>query len=145
MKNGSNPSYPSLCFMKKINFTDVETFKRLEQQAYDGTLDITQFPPAEYKYFDTMAAIGYRRRHEGLPKDLCKEARETAYKDYVEAVAERNSRLAVMREYQKNIKRSDKLRCDISKADSRDEKLKLALRCIEMMTGEEGFERRNLK
>nr|DAN85530.1 MAG TPA: hypothetical protein [Caudoviricetes sp.] len=40
--------------------------------------------------------------------------------------------------------RSDELRCEINSTRNHDVKLMLALRCIELMTGEEGFERRNL-
>lgn len=46
--------------------------------------------------------------------------------------------------YQENIRRSDELRCEINSTINHDVKLMLALRCIELMTGEEEFERRNL-
>ena len=38
----------------------------------------------------------------------------------------------------------NELRCEINSTRNHDVKLMLALRCIELMTGEEGFERRNL-
>ena len=37
-----------------LNFKDKDTFRKLERQAYDGTIDVTKFPPAEYKYFSEL-------------------------------------------------------------------------------------------
>lgn len=43
--------------MKKINFNDPATFEKLEHMAYENTLDYTDFPPAEYKYFDKLSQL----------------------------------------------------------------------------------------
>ena len=99
--------------MKKINFNDPATFEKLEHMAYENTLDYTDFPPAEYKYFDKLSQLGSIYRSGQLPKGLCKE-------------------------------RKDAYLCEINSTRNHDVKLMLALRCIELMTGEEGFERRNL-
>ena len=37
-----------------LNFKDKDTFRKLERQAYDGTIDVTKFPPAEYRYFSEL-------------------------------------------------------------------------------------------
>ena len=42
-----------------INFSDADTFRRLERQTYNGTLDVSDFPPAEYKYFSELRKIYY--------------------------------------------------------------------------------------
>ena len=31
-----------------LNFKNPDEFKQLERQAYNGTLDVSDFPPAEY-------------------------------------------------------------------------------------------------
>ena len=51
---------------------------------------------------------------------------------------------SVMEEYQENIRKAGTLRSDIDKAVTAEDKLRYALECIESMTGETGFARRNL-
>lgn len=51
---------------------------------------------------------------------------------------------SVMEEYQLNIRKAGTLRSDIDKAKTVEDKLRYALECIEAMTGETGFARRNL-
>ena len=51
---------------------------------------------------------------------------------------------SVMEEYQRNIRKAGTLRSDIDKAKTVEDKLRYALECIEAMTGETGFSRRNL-
>ena len=51
---------------------------------------------------------------------------------------------SVMEEYQLNIRKAGTLRSDIDKAVTAEDKLRYALECIEAMTGETGFARRNL-
>ena len=51
---------------------------------------------------------------------------------------------SVMAEYQNNIRKAGTLRSDIDKAKTAEDKLRYALECIEAMTGETGFSRRNL-
>ena len=51
---------------------------------------------------------------------------------------------SVMEEYQLNIRKAGTLRSDIDKAVTAEDKLRYALECIESMTGETGFARRNL-
>ena len=51
---------------------------------------------------------------------------------------------SVMEEYQLNIRKAGTLRSEIDKAKTVEDKLRYALECIEYMTGETGFARRNL-
>ena len=51
---------------------------------------------------------------------------------------------SVMEEYQLNIRKAGTLRSEIDKAVTAEDKLRYALECIEVMTGETGFARRNL-
>ena len=52
---------------------------------------------------------------------------------------------SVLSEYQDNIRMAGTLRSEIDKVDNAADKLSLALECIECMTGEVGFAKRNLK
>ena len=60
-------------------------------------------------------------------------------------ITKREEFLDIMAEYQDNIRMSGTLRSEIDKADNAADKLRLALECIECMTGEVGFAKRNLK
>ena len=52
---------------------------------------------------------------------------------------------SVMEEYQLNIRKAGTLRSEIDKAVTVEDKLRYCLECIEAMTGETGFTKRNLK
>ena len=66
-------------------------------------------------------------------------------KDVIYADFESTEKLfSVMAEYQNNIRKAGTLRSDIDKAKTAEDKLRYALECIEAMTGETGFARRNL-
>lgn len=130
--------------MKNIDFGDCEQFAKLERQAYDGTLDISSFPAAEYRYFDKLTVIGQSHRHGALPSDFCKKAKTEAFANYRADIEQNNCNINVQRAYQTSIRKADELRCEINKAKI-DNKLPLALKCIELLTGEIGFMERNMK
>ena len=52
-----------------LNFKDTDTFRKLERQAYDGTLDVSDFPSAEYMYFSELRKIYYAFKFENLPEE----------------------------------------------------------------------------
>ena len=122
-----------------------EKLQEMEKAAYYGQLDFNDFPAAEYRYFDRIQDIGYRVRHEGLPKELAAEEREKARRDYDKDIEERESRLNVYRNYQEAILRADGCICGLEKTDSREEKLRLALEALSLLTGDEGLLRRNMQ
>ena len=62
--------------MKKIDFTDMTVFEKLEDEAIDGVLNYDNFPPEEYKYFSKLAKLGYNNRHKGLDVDICLKKQE---------------------------------------------------------------------
>lgn len=131
--------------MKRYNFNDENEFLKLERMAYDNVLDYTDFPPAEYKYFDKLSQLGSMYRNGQLPKGICKEYKEAYLCDYRKDAEKARKNQEAESKYQESIRRSDELRCKINSTDDHDTKLMYALRCIELLTGEEGFERRNLK
>ena len=130
----------------KINFDTIseDDFRSLERQAWNGTLDYRRFPAAEFKFFATVENLGYMHRHDKIPTDLLKDDIDAARNVYQnERLIVRKS-FEVYRAYQDAIINADKLRIEINKAHGQD-KLLLALECIELLTGEKGFAKRNLK
>ncbi len=130
--------------MRSIDFTDPERFRELEKSAYKGQLDFSEFPAAEYRYFDRVQSIGYRVRQEGFPKDFAKQERDRAYKDYLNDVDERMNGVRVYKQYCDVKIRMGELLSLIYKSRAPLEKLRWALECVELAVGEDGFAARNL-
>ena len=122
-----------------------EKLQEMEKAAYYGQLDFNDFPAAEYRYFDRIQDIGYRVRHEGLPKELAAEEREKARRDYDKDLDERQERLRIYRKYQEAIIKADSCICGLEKTDDPSEKLRLALEALGALTGDEGLLRRNMQ
>ena len=130
---------------RSINFQDEEIFKKLESECYTDTLDFDSFPAAEYKYFSRLRKIYSDYKFGGLDKDTAAKRKAVIYSDYRQD-AERDGLIGkVYAEYQENIRKAGTLRSDIDKAKTAEDKLRYALECIEAMTGETGFAKRNLK
>ena len=124
---------------RSINFQDEAVFKKLESECYTDTLDFDSFPAAEYKYFSRLRKIFSDYKFNGLDKD-----KAVIYAEYRHD-AERDGLIGrVYAEYQENIRKAGTLRSEIDKAKTVEDKLGYALECIEAMTGETGFARRNL-
>ena len=130
---------------RSINFQDEEIFKKLESECYTDTLDFDSFPAAEYKYFSRLRKIYSDYKFGGLDKDTAAKRKAGIYADYRQD-AERDGLIGkVYAEYQLNIRKAGTLRSEIDKAVTAEDKLRYALECIEAMTGEAGFAKRNLK
>ena len=130
---------------RSVNFQDEEIFKKLESECYTDTLDFDSFPAAEYKYFSRLRKIFSDYKFNGLDKDTAAKRKAVIYAEYRHD-AERDGLIGrVYAEYQENIRKSGTLRSDIDKAVTVEDKLRYALECIEAMTGETGFAKRNLK
>ena len=130
---------------RSINFQDESIFKKLESECYTDTLDFDSFPAAEYKYFSRLRKIYSDYKFGGLDKDTAAKRKAGIYADYRQD-AERDGLIGmVYAEYQENIRKAGTLRSEIDKAVTVEDKLRYALECIEDMTGEKGFSRRNLK
>ena len=129
---------------RSINFQDEETFKKFESECYTDTLNFDSFPAAEYKYFSRLRKIYSDYKFGGLDKDTAAKRKAGIYADY-RLDAERDGLIGrVYAEYQRNIRKAGTLRSEIDKAVTAEDKLRYALECIEAMTGETGFSRRNL-
>ena len=124
-----------------LNFYDADTFHRLERQTYNGTLDVSDFPPAEYKYFSELRKIYYAFKFEGLSREEASRKKNILFREYQENVREHEDRLNVYKEYQENIIKSEMLRTAIQKSADIKEIALLACKCISLMTSDEVFYR----
>ncbi len=129
----------------KIDFSNPEQFRKLEKQAYHGTLEISGFPPCEYKYFAQLRDIYYAFKFEGLSKDDAETRKKTILHQYQDEKNTYDNYFRFVKDWNSNILKSDVLRCQISKSSDIVEKLRLAVKCIGAMTGDTVFTRTELE
>lgn len=122
-----------------LNFKDAATIKKLERQAYDGTIDVSDFPPAEYMYYSELRKIYYAFKFEGLSREEASRRKQILYRRYQDAVSEHERCCEVYREYQNNILRAGTLISQINKSQNIHEIAVLACTAIGLMQGERTF------
>ena len=122
-----------------LNFKDKDTFRKLERQAYDGTIDVTKFPPAEYRYFSELKKLYYAFKFERLPKEEASRKKRILLKLYKEAISEYENRLNVSRQYQEHIRIAELNLSKIEKSHNVPEIALLACESLGAVMGEESF------
>lgn len=122
-----------------LNFKDEGTFQRLERQAYDGTIDVTKFPPAEYKYFSELKKIYYAFKFEGLSREDAFRRKQILLRKYSEAISEHDRRTAVYAQFQENIRKAGENISRIEKSHDVTEVALLACETLGLMMGENSF------
>lgn len=129
----------------KYDFKNPEHFKKLEKQAYDGSIDVTGFPPAAYRYFDSLRKLYAEYKYDNLSKDEAQSAKQKLLAEYKEAIGNYDLFCFVNKEYQENIRKAGCLLSDIEKADDAETIALKACECIQLMTGEFEFLKRQRK
>lgn len=129
----------------KYDFNDPEHFKKLERQAYDGTIDVTGFPPAAYRYFDSLRKLYAEYKYDDLSKAEAQAAKQKLLADYREASEAYELFRAVYRDHQKNIVKAKSLLSDIEKSHDVREIALRACKCIGLMTGDREFAKQQAK
>lgn len=128
----------------KYDFKNSEHFKKLERQAYDGIIDVTDFPPAAYRYFDSLRKLYYKYKYDNIAKDEAQTAKQKLLADYKEASEAYEMFCTVHRNYQENIIKAGTLISDIEKSDDAVAIALKACECIGIMTGDTGFLKRQM-
>lgn len=113
--------------------------KLIEKAAMSGEMPKLLTIP-EKQLFRQLRALYTEYRAGKYTREQARIEKGVIYADF-----ESTEKLfSVMAEYQNNIRKAGTLRSDIDKAKTVEDKLRYALECIEAMTGETGFARRNL-
>ena len=113
--------------------------KLIEKAAMSGEMPKLLTIP-EKQLFRQLRALYTEYRAGKYTREQARLEKGVIYADF-----ESTEKLfSVMEEYQDNIRKAGTLRSDIDKAKTVEDKLRYALECIEAMTGEAGFSRRNL-
>lgn len=111
----------------------------IEKAAMEGTMPRLMTIP-EKQLFRQLRALYTEYRAGKYTREQARQEKGVIYADF-----ESTEKLfSVMEEYQLNIRKAGTLRSEIDKAVTVEDKLRFCLECIEAMTGETGFSRRNL-
>ena len=113
--------------------------KLIEKAAMSGEMPKLLTIP-EKQLFRQLRALYTEYRAGKYTREQARIEKGVIYADF-----ESTKKLfSVMEEYQLNIRKAGTLRSEIDKAKTVEDKLRYCLECIEAMTGETGFARRNL-
>ena len=123
----------------KIDLRDPDTWAAMEQQAYEGTVNLAPLPPPAYKYFAELTAVYYAFRFEGMPKEDAESRKRMLLKAYQRDIADLHRAREIFAEYQENVKKSELCRAEIEKAEDAVTIAARACEIIEALTGETGF------
>ena len=152
MENGSNPPQRLITRhnkggtkIKSINFKDSGLFSQLEEQAIDGNLDYSDFPPEEYKYFSKLAKLGYNNRHKGWSVEICLDKQEDYKKQYLSEKERNEWFYKIACKMQDNIRKGEMMISEVYKAKNEHDKLIMALNALELITCEDGLMKRSMK
>lgn len=128
----------------KTDFNNPEDFRRLERLTYDGTLDYSDFPPPEYKYFSELRKIYHAFKFEGLSQEIAERQKKSLLIDYRRYLENFTQAVRTYGNYQDNIRQSEMLMTRIQKSHDIHEIAETAVRAVGLMTHDEVFIRTNL-
>ena len=111
----------------------------IEKAAMSGEMPKLLTIP-EKQLFRQLRALYTEYRAGKYTREQARLEKGVIYADFEST----NKLFSVMEEYQLNIRKAGTLRSEIDKSKTVEDKLRYALECIEAMTGETGFSRRNL-
>lgn len=126
----------------EFNLSNPEDFRKLERMAYDMTIEIDNFPPTAYCYFDKLRNLYARYKYDNLPKESAEAEKKKLYYEYMESTAAYHRWCGVHKAYQENIRKAGSLRNDIEKSEDIKEIALKACEVIALMTGDDSFAER---
>lgn len=129
----------------EIDFSDQKVFEQVENITYDGKLDCTEFPPAEYKYFNELEKIYYAYRTRKISKKDAEIKKRKILNEYKQNKHVFESARNSYKEWNEIIRKSGTYRTEISKADSIESKLSLCVEMIGVLTGDKVFMKKELE
>ncbi len=131
--------------MRIYDFKNPDDWSELERQAYAGNVNVEGFPPAAYRYFDSLRKLYHEYRFEGLPLEQAELKKKKLLSQYRETIDIYNDYCKVYGNYQENIRHAGMLLTQIEKSQDTETIALLACEAIQCMTGECTFFKRQEK
>lgn len=120
-----------------------QELKRLERQAYDGSINLDNLPAPEYRYFDRIRRLYKKYKFDkNMPKDFAERMKRIAFSEYMQDIEEHKRYILMHAQYQYNIKQADKLKIEAEKADTVYHIACCTADIVGMLTGDEGYGKR---
>ncbi|MCM1315740.1 MAG: hypothetical protein NC244_10290 [Alistipes senegalensis] len=129
----------------EFDFNNPEDFRCAERRAYDGTLNYSDFPPSEYKYFSELRKIYHAFKFEGLSQEDAERQKKSLLIDYHKYLENFDYCRSVWKKYQDNIRVSEMLKTDIQKSHDTYDIAVTAVRAVGLMTHDKTFIKTNLE
>ena len=133
------------------NFLDPEVFKKLETDCYKAgvrgcTIDYSNFPAAEYRYFERLCGVYTKYSREEISLEEAKAQKLALYKDYKNDLAQYLKYSEVCKKHQETVKATEQLCSGLCKMtikfpDDVHEALRTALKIVSAARGEDVTEK----
>ena len=127
----------------KFNFNNPEDFCRAERLTYDGTLDYSDFPAPEYKYFSELRKVYQAFKFERLSQEEAERQKKSLLIDYHKYLENFDYCHSVWKKYQDNIRVSEMLKTEIQKSQDIHDIAVTAVRAVGLMTHDDSFIKTN--
>ena len=115
-----------------------QELKRLERQAYDGSINIDNLPAPEYRYFDRLRRLYEKFKFGGMPLDFAERMKQIAYSEYIQDIELYKRYRLMYVQYQYNIRQAEQLKIDAEKRGD----LFMAADAVGLLTGDENYGKR---
>lgn len=120
-----------------------QELKKLERQAFDGSINLDNLPAPEYRYFDRIRRLYEKYKFDkNMPKDFTERMKRIAFSEYMQDIEDRKRYTSMYAQYQYNIKQADKLKIEAEKADTIYHIACCTADIVGMLTGDEGYGKR---
>ena len=97
------------------------------------------FPAAEYRYFDRLRRLYEKYKFDGMPLDQAEYMKRIAFSEYLNDTSDRKRYLAVLTQYQHDIRQCVTLRSEALKSDDIRQTVMCLAEIVSFMTGDENF------
>ena len=123
----------------EFDFENPADFRKLEQMAYDMTIEIDEFPPAAYRYFDKLRNLYARYKYDNLSKQSAEAEKKKLLSEYEQAVTAYYHWCDTHKAYQDSIRKADVLMSEIEKSSNTAEIAVKACEIVGVLTGDDSF------
>ena len=137
------------------NFFDTDVFKKLESDCYRAgvqgkTIDYSDFPAAEYKYFERLCGVYSKFSRKEITLEEAKAQKQLFFKDYKNDIAQYLKYSDVCKKHQETVKATELLcaalcKMTIKLPDEVHEAFKIALKIVSAARGENVTEKTVLR
>lgn len=123
-----------------------QELKKLERQAYNGSINVDPLPAPEYRYFDRLRRLYEKYKFDKMPREFAERMKRIAFSEYMQDIEEHKRYTSMYAQYQYNIKQAGTLRSELEKSDDIYDIADKAVRIVGLLTGDTGLrERMNTK